>query len=142
MLPVTTDSIAIVLKNHGLRDTQTRRTVLGALHANDRPLTPAEICGWAKQNGNAINLVTIYRILEVLTTLHIVHRHASGMFSLCSMPNTPGHHGFLRCTHCGKIEEFQNRDLCRLEDTIAKNAGFTAQTHRSEIVGICADCHS
>ncbi len=135
------DAIGVLLEKHGLRDTQTRRSVLQALSAAKKPLSPADIRQWIVKRGNVINTVTVYRILEVLTKLGAVHRHPyNGLFTLCTMPDTPGHHGFLHCDDCGKTEEFHDARLCHIENVIARQSGYKPSSHVSEIRGTCARC--
>lgn len=52
------------------------------------------------------------------------------------------HHDHLICTKCGKIEEFANEDMERLQLTIAAQHGFHMLQHRMEIYGLCSGCLS
>ena len=52
------------------------------------------------------------------------------------------HHDHLICTKCGKIEEFANEDLERLQLKIASGQGFHMLQHRMEIYGLCSECLS
>ncbi len=127
----------------GLKDTLTRRAVLEVLAAASSPLSPAEIAKLATERGKPVNLVTVYRIIEALASLGVVHRHpCSGAFTLCQLDSFGGHHGFLHCHDCGKTQEFRSEALCAVEKGIASAAGFTSQSHVAEIVGVCRDCHA
>ncbi|HRH94177.1 MAG TPA: Fur family transcriptional regulator [Candidatus Peribacteria bacterium] len=137
----TKDAIGNLLRKLGLRDTQTRRSVLQALQSAAKPMSPGDIRERIVNGGNAINTVTVYRILEVLVKLGAVHRHPyNGLFTACTMPDTPGHHGFLHCDDCGKTEEFHDERLCHIENSIAKQSGYIPRTHISEIRGTCSHC--
>jgi Fur family transcriptional regulator, ferric uptake regulator len=50
------------------------------------------------------------------------------------------HHDHLICTKCGKIEEFANEDIERLQLKIAARQGFHMLQHRMEIYGLCSEC--
>ena len=50
------------------------------------------------------------------------------------------HHDHLICTKCGKIEEFANEDIERLQLKIAAQQGFHMLQHRMEIYGLCSQC--
>lgn len=50
------------------------------------------------------------------------------------------HHDHLICTKCGKIVEFANDDMERLQLEIAAQSGFHMLQHRMEIYGLCSDC--
>ena len=129
------------LKEHGLRDTQPRRLVIDALSHLDKPVSPQEIHQWILARRHTVNLVTIYRALETLENIMLIHRHpCDGNYSLCSLPDTKGHHGFLHCHACGQVEEFVNAELCRMEDSIAASAQFQPHDHVTEIMGTCKSC--
>lgn len=50
------------------------------------------------------------------------------------------HHDHFICTACGKIQEFHNNSLERLQLEIASGFGFHSLQHKMEIYGICTDC--
>lgn len=52
------------------------------------------------------------------------------------------HHDHLICTKCGRIEEFSNEELERLQLRIAAENGFHMLQHRMEIYGLCHHCLS
>ncbi len=138
---MTVENAIDVLRKAGLRDTQSRRMVVEALRKAGKPLSPLAIRKAIATKGQAINQVTVYRILEVLEEHKMLHRHpCSGDVTFCTMPGQTGHHGFLHCVSCGKVDEFASEELCRAEGEVAKRAGFTAHNHVSELIGICAKC--
>jgi Fur family ferric uptake transcriptional regulator len=50
------------------------------------------------------------------------------------------HHDHLICTKCGKIVEFGNDELERLQIKIAAEQGFHMLQHKMEIYGLCSEC--
>ena len=52
------------------------------------------------------------------------------------------HHDHLVCTKCGKIVEFANEDIERLQAEVAAGYGFHMLQHRMEIYGLCSNCCS
>jgi len=50
------------------------------------------------------------------------------------------HHDHLVCTKCGKIVEFANEQIERLQVEVAAGYGFHMLQHRMEIYGLCSDC--
>jgi Fe2+ or Zn2+ uptake regulation protein len=130
-----------ILKTFGLRDSAARRSVLAALLQTKKPLSHKEMHALLLENGDAINLVTVYRTIDTFLERGVIHRHhSSGGFVLCSLREEGGHHGFLSCEKCGKVEEFTSPALCREEMHIATNAGFSLKSHVNEVSGICARC--
>lgn len=136
-----TEDIIALLKERGLRDTVPRRSVLDACLALKKPVSPKDVFHWLHARKRTIDLVTIYRILDRLESLGLVHRHAcNGNVALCSMPEREGHHAFLHCERCGNTREFVSAALCQAENAIARRANFTPDHHVSEIVGTCSNC--
>ncbi len=131
------------IKASGLRDTQPRRNVLEALAKSKKPLTVSGLGSTIAKHGHAMNVVTLYRILDAFERTGIVHKHpCDGAFSLCSIPNQKGHHGFLHCRSCGAVEEYCSHDLCHMENAIARSHQFVPESHVSEILGQCRSCRS
>ena len=50
------------------------------------------------------------------------------------------HHDHLICTKCGKIVEFANEEIERLQLAITAKQGFHMLQHRMEIYGLCNAC--
>lgn len=50
------------------------------------------------------------------------------------------HHDHLICTKCGKIVEFSNDNIERLQLQIARENGFHMLQHKMEIYGLCSEC--
>lgn len=85
--------------------------------------------------------VQVYRALSKLMAAGKVHRVESlNAFVLCD-----GHHetsqqpGFLICTHCGAVQEFDDAAMGEISDRLA-NAGFTVAALSLEVSGLCASC--
>lgn len=134
-------SPASLLERSSLRDTQTRRLVIESFGNSARGISVQEIFEKITKKGNAINLTTVYRIVEKFAQEGIVHMHpTTGLFSLCSMPERSGHHGFLTCNGCGKMQEFHDPSFCKLEHTTLERAGFSTTEHLTHIIGRCRTC--
>ena len=131
----------ISLHDFGLKDTLPRRTVLRVLEKTEKPLTVRGILHQLRKEDTSIGLVTIYRVIEALLRVGLVHRHpVGGTFSLCTIPEVRGHHVLLRCLYCGNVDEAHDHQLCRREEAIAKSRGFRTAEHVSELVGTCSQC--
>lgn len=50
------------------------------------------------------------------------------------------HHDHFICTRCGRIQEFANQNLERLQHEIAGQFQFHPLQHKMEIYGLCASC--
>ena len=136
----TEQSIA-ALRSRGYRVTKPRRHVLEAVEATSVPVSPHEIQKIMDQQGKHLDHVTIYRVLNLLSSLNLVHKVLSrGGFVKCNLPGVSGCHRFLLCRNCGQLQEFSDEALCRQESSIAQNFGFQAERHMTECFGLCRDC--
>ena len=50
------------------------------------------------------------------------------------------HHDHFICERCGKIIEFENEGLERLQETVARELKVLLTRHKMELYGLCADC--
>jgi Fur family ferric uptake transcriptional regulator len=50
------------------------------------------------------------------------------------------HHDHLICMQCGKIIEFRNDEIEKLQDEVAKKNHFKVSKHKLEIYGYCENC--
>ncbi len=132
-----------VLRAGGHRITRQRRLVLEALSGKQEPASPYELQKTIKEHGEHLDHVTIYRIVELLEQLNLIHRVLSvGGFIRCTLGQGNGCHGYLVCRNCGGLQEFADESLCHKEDEVAANLGFQAERHVAEFSGLCAHCHT
>jgi Fe2+ or Zn2+ uptake regulation protein len=115
--------------------------VLKVLDEEQRPVSPYEIQEILQQKGEHLNHVTIYRVLELLCSLNLVHKVLLvGGFVKCTLGEGEGCHRFVVCRQCGTLREYADKTLCEEESAIAQEFGFRAEQHFSEFAGICSEC--
>lgn len=138
----TERSIA-VLRSGGYRVTKPRRQVLELVEAVDVPVSAYDIGRMMEERGEHLDHVTIYRVLNLLSSLNLVHKVLSrGGFVKCDLPGASGCHRFLLCRNCGELQEFSDEALCRQESSIAQSYGFRAEHRVTECYGLCRNCLS
>jgi Fur family ferric uptake transcriptional regulator len=87
-----------------------------------------------------IGLATIYRTLNLFCQAGLAQARHFGTQTQYDNVSHKGHHDHLICTGCGKIVEFENCDIERLQEEVARRNGFTIQTHKLELYGLCSSC--
>lgn len=136
--------IAEKLKENDFRLTPQRQAVLEILLANkEGHLNAEEIFQAAKKKYPELGLATVYRTLEILADLGIVHKLQFD--EDCSRyeynPDGERHaHHHLICISCGEITEFDEDLLEELEKEIAQKSNFTITDHSLRFYGYCAKC--
>ncbi len=127
----------------GERFTLPRQRVLRLLLEAGRPLKAYDVIAATGRDGSQANPPTVYRALEFLTRLGLVHRiESDASYVVCSHS---GHdHGhpplMMVCDRCGSVAETRLEDI----DTTARQAaaaqGFVLERLVVEARGLCAAC--
>jgi Fur family zinc uptake transcriptional regulator len=122
------------------RLTPIRRKVLEALAASHKPLGAYDIM--ARVGATRPAPITIYRALEFLIGLGLVHRIASrNAFLACVNNHSDGALvAFLICEGCDAVGEASGAAVGASLAAAARRAGFTPKMSVVEITGLCAHC--
>ena len=127
-----------LIRATGARLTRPRTRVLMFLLDQGRPLTHHEI--HEQLPGEALDTVTLYRVLEWLTEHGMVHRIAGAdqvwRFST-SAGKTDHDHAHFQCTSCDSVTCFNDTPLPR---RLKMPEGFTSQEVDFLIKGTCPRC--
>lgn len=116
------------LKQAGFRITAPRKAVIEVLEKNHEPQSAQEI--HAKLQN--VNLVSVYRALEVLEELGVVQREVAQGVSMFYLAEKPHHH--IKCRKCGKVE------CVPCEHSFKSIKGFKEIHHQLALTGICRKC--
>jgi Fur family transcriptional regulator, zinc uptake regulator len=146
-----TDAALALLKTRGYRLTLSRKQVLTVLEHATGALSAYDIKALLDAQQIKADTVSIYRALECLEQNHLVHRLvSSGKFLKCSLApedtcekHQHDHcHHFMVCRACGLIKEVHCLGLDHLTQILAKQEGFTVETHALEFTGLCKTCNN
>lgn len=133
------------IRNAGLKVTLPRLKILEILEqrgAADRHLSAEEISKNLAAEGDEIGLATVYRVLTQFEAAGLVIRHHfEGGISVFEL-NQGGHHDHIVCVQCGRVEEFQDETIERLQNEIAQRKNFVLTDHSLCLYGICSDCQT
>lgn len=138
------DSALAKLKAQHFKITPSRQKILEFLAKSNKALSPYEMKALLKGKKMKADVVTIYRILELLEKLGLVHKVLGfNGYIHCGTEGknkkTACHH-YLLCKVCKKVEEVEGEDLSTLEKKIEKNVGFKIDSHYLEFMGVCRSC--
>ncbi len=133
-----------VCKAQGARLTPIRRRVLEALLATHRPLGAYDIAEVLRDDGGTLPIITIYRTLDFLIELGLVHRLTSrNAFVACPHGHAPADLvAFLICEGCGGVDELSSGELTETLTGLLKKAHFLPQRQVLEIQGLCGHCRT
>jgi Fur family transcriptional regulator, ferric uptake regulator len=127
------------LTKHQLKFTRQREHILSVFLKMEH-ITAEQMYRLLAKKDPHIGLATIYRTLNLFCEVGLAQARHFGTQTLYDNVSHKGHHDHLICTSCGKIVEFENCDIERLQEEVATRNGFTIQTHKLELYGLCASC--
>ena len=127
------------LAQRKLRLTAPRRAIIEAVFSTESHFTAEELLAWAHRRDKRVSRATVYRTLPLLTESGLVREMDFGGDHKFYDPNYAGrpHHNHIICQDCGKIVEFESRQIEQLEKEISRRLGFTVKTHRLQITATC-----
>jgi Fur family ferric uptake transcriptional regulator len=101
-----------------------------------------EIHAQVRERRPAVGIASVYRALETLTELGLVHRIDLGSGGARYEPAAPGgeHHHHLVCDECGRVEAFSDDRLEHAIDSVSKSAAFRVDEHDVLLRGQCEVC--
>src|SRR5690348_9287371 len=123
----------------GLRITEQRRIIARVLsEAEDHPDVEA-LHARASAIDAGISIATVYRTVRLFEEAGILERHdfRDGRSRYEEMPET--HHDHLIDMKAGKVIEFVDAEIERLQHEIAKRLGYKLVDHRLELYGVPLD---
>ena len=118
------------LKKAGLKVTLPRLKILEILEKNsDRHISAEDIYKETLDSGEDIVLATVYRVLTQFESADLIIRHNfEGGHSVFEI-NEGSHHDHMVCVETGKIIEFTNDEIERLQHEIAANHKYELIDH-------------
>ena len=131
---------ARTVQSAGFKLTPPRQAVLEALENSDGHMTPAEVLARAQAIYPSLGRATVYRTLELLTSLGVVRPIFLGERGVCLTLAEGGHH-HLVCSECGAVIEFDECAVGELEQELAQRLNFQIRGHLLEFYGLCEQCH-
>jgi Fur family ferric uptake transcriptional regulator len=121
---------------HGMRMTGQRRVIARVLsEAEDHP-DVEEVHRRASARDSRISLSTVYRTVRLLEGAGILERHEFGDGRGRYEQAGHGHHDHLINMKTGEVIEFQNDEIERLQESVARELGFRLTGHRLELFGM------
>ena len=96
------------IKSAGYRITAARRAVIDALAHAKKPLSAHQLHNQLQKNADTTDIVSVYRVLEVLAQLELVHNDidSNGYFACTHCADCPSDiHIFVKCIECLAVEE-------------------------------------
>ena len=119
----------------GLRMTEQRRVIARVLSESDDHPDAEELHRRAAAIDNRISIATVYRTVRLFEEAGILERHdfRDGRSRYEEVPEE--HHDHLIDLSTGKVVEFHDEEIERLQKLVAERLGFRLVDHRLELYG-------
>lgn len=137
------DAVESRLQSAGHRYTPKRRALVDALRHAGNPVAITELADARR----GLPQSSVYRNLAALEQAGAVHRVVTGeefaRYELAE--DLTEHHHHLLCRSCGTVEDVAvassfERQVVRAVTDIADRTGFSAVSHRLDLIGTCRNC--
>ena len=129
------------LARNQLRLTRERRAILEEMLQVRGHFDAEQLLVHFRQRGRRVSRATLYRTLARLVDSGLVHKieMAAGQARYEIMVGRH-HHDHMICLECGRIIEFESREIERAQDEVCRRKGFTMTGHMHQIRGLCSGC--
>lgn len=118
------------LRNAGLKVTQPRKRILELLdEAGNKHVTADDIYRVLIQAGEDIGLATVYRVLNQFEAAGLVVKHNFEGGQAYYELDSGDHHDHMVCVETGKVIEFSNAEIEKLQADIASEHGYDIEDH-------------
>ena len=118
------------LRKAGLKVTQPRKRILELLdEAGNKHVTADDIYRVLIQAGEDIGLATVYRVLNQFEAAGLVVKHNFEGGQAYYELDSGDHHDHMVCVETGKVIEFSNAKIEKLQADIAKEHGYDIEDH-------------
>jgi Fur family ferric uptake transcriptional regulator len=130
------------LRRSGARSGAAREAVIAYLAKQQCCLSAQEVLDGLRADGRSIGIASVYRALDQLAELGLLHRIDLGEGLTRFEPAQPDgeHHHHLVCGSCGKVDRFDDVALERAISAVAGSHGYALGHHDVVLRGACTDC--
>mgnify|MGYP001565189690 CR=1 FL=1 len=123
----------------GMRMTDQRRVIARVLSKADDHPDVEEVYRRAAEHDEAISIATVYRTVRMFEEAGILERHDFGDGRARYEPASDEHHDHLIDVQSGRVIEFSNEEIERLQAAVAHSLGYKLVDHRLELYAVPLD---
>ncbi len=128
------------LRDRGLKSTSPRDDIARVFFELGRHVSAEELYAEVKKINPHVGYATIYRTLKLLKECELLNeRHFDEDQARFEVAGDHHHDHFI-CEKCGKIVEFEDDAIERMQQDVARKLGVALTRHKLELYGLCADC--
>jgi len=131
------------LKERNLKSTSQRDDIARVFFASSGHLSVEDLYREVRKINPRVGYATVYRTVRLLRECGLAaERHFHDGEARFENVEHEHHHDHLICERCGRIVEFANDTIERLQEQVAQKLGFVITRHKMELYGVCAECRT
>ena len=135
------DQLNAYMERKGLRSTAQRRLVSDTFFRARGHLSIDDMLALVRKRDPKVGYATVYRTLKLLVECGLANeRQFEDTVTRFEVAHHDSHHDHLICLGCKQIVEFEDRQIERLQETVATRFGFELVSHKHELYGLCEKC--
>ncbi|MEY4632401.1 MAG: hypothetical protein RIQ81_2521 [Pseudomonadota bacterium] len=126
------------LARQTLKQTRQRKVVVEEFLRVDRHVDAEDLHNIVRKRDPRVGLATVYRTLNLLKEAGLADQKSfrDGR-SVFEVHRPDHHHDHLVCLDCGRVMEFENAQIEKLQAQVATELGFQLTGHRLDLYGKC-----
>lgn len=126
------------VSKENLKQSKQRNMIIESFLEMDDHVSAEDLHDYVKSHNQNSGLATIYRTLNLLKDAGLVEQKqfadGKAVFEVYQ-PNS--HHDHLICVTCDRVIEFENDEIERIQEEVAKKHGLKLTYHRLDLFGEC-----
>lgn len=130
------DRIERLCADKGLKMTEQRRVIARVLSQSTDHPDVEQLYQRATKVDSRISIATVYRTVKLFEEAGILERHDFGDGRARYEEAPEQHHDHLIDVNTGEVIEFQNEEIERLQEAVARSLGFKLIDHRLELYAV------
>jgi len=131
------------METKGLRSTDQRRLIVETFFRAPNHVSIEELLAQVRAEDPKVGYATVYRTLKLMAESGIAYEREFGDgLTRYELADGEAHHDHLICDQCGRITEFEEPEIERLQDRVAARYGFELRSHKHELYGVCPLCRA
>ena len=129
------------LQKKDLKLTSQRRTILYQAVSARGHFSAEHLLNFSKKKDRTISKATVYRTLALLKESAVLEEQDFGDGKkIYERTQGRNHHDHFVCVRCGKIIEFENLSIEKMQDAEARKHYFKIVYHSLKLFGFCQAC--
>ncbi len=129
------------IAEQGLKSTRQRNDIVKIFLKSEGHLSVEDLHHLVQKVNTKIGYATVYRTLKLLAQSGLaVERKFDDGQTRYEHLHPEEHHDHLICMNCGKIIEFEDKEIEALQEEVARKLEFRVVSHNLDMYGYCRNC--